>query len=52
VTGGGIGGVTDLAFVEPSKRFADRIVPECGQNRVALELLPGSMRERNMRERI
>ena len=35
-----------------SKRFADRIVPECGQNRVALELLPGSMRERNMRERI
>jgi uridine kinase len=30
-----------LAFVEPSKRFADVIVPEGGQNRVALELLLG-----------
>jgi uridine kinase len=35
-----------LAFVEPSKRFADVIVPEGGQNRVALELLLGSMRGR------
>lgn len=28
-----------LAFVEPSKRFADVIIPEGGENRVALELL-------------
>jgi uridine kinase len=28
-----------LAFVEPSKRFADLIIPEGGQNRVALELI-------------
>lgn len=30
-----------LAFVEPSKRFADVIIPEGGQNRVALDLLLG-----------
>ena len=30
-----------LAFVEPSKRFADVIIPEGGHNRVALELLLG-----------
>ncbi len=35
-----------LAFVEPSKRFADVIVPEGGQNRVALELLLGLLRGR------
>lgn len=35
-----------LAFVEPSKRFADVIVPEGGQNRVALELLVGTVRGR------
>src|SRR5580693_2267977 len=35
-----------LAFVEPSKRFADLIVPEGGQNRVALELLLGLVRGR------
>jgi uridine kinase len=35
-----------LAFVEPSKRFADIIVPEGGQNRVALELLLGLVRGR------
>ena len=35
-----------LAFVEPSKRFADVIVPEGGQNRVALELLLGLTRGR------
>jgi uridine kinase len=28
-----------IAFVEPSKRFADIIVPEGGQNRVALDLI-------------
>jgi len=35
-----------LAFVEPSKRFADVIVPEGGHNRVALELLLGLVRGR------
>jgi uridine kinase len=35
-----------LAFVEPSKRFADVILPEGGQNRVALEMLLGSVRGR------
>jgi len=35
-----------IAFVEPSKRFADIIIPEGGQNRVALELLLGSVRGR------
>ena len=30
-----------LEFVEPSKRFADLIIPEGGDNRVALELLLG-----------
>lgn len=33
-----------LAFVEPSKRFADIIVPEGGENRVALELLASHVR--------
>ena len=28
-----------LRFVEPSKRWADIIVPEGGENRVAIELL-------------
>jgi uridine kinase len=28
-----------LAFVEPSKRFADVIVPEGGENKVALEMI-------------
>jgi uridine kinase len=28
-----------LAFVEPSKRFADLIIPEGGQNRVALNMI-------------
>ena len=35
-----------LAFVEPSKRFADVIVPEGGENRVALELLVSHVRAR------
>lgn len=35
-----------LAFVEPSKRFADIIVPEGGQNRVALDLILGHLRGR------
>ena len=28
-----------IAFVEPSKRFADVIIPEGGQNRVAREMI-------------
>ena len=34
-----------LAFVEPSKRHADMIIPEGGQNRVALDLILGGLRE-------
>ncbi len=33
-----------LAFVEPSKRYADLIVPEGGQNRVALEMIGARLR--------
>lgn len=33
-----------LAFVEPSKRFADLVIPEGGQNRVALELILSHLR--------
>ncbi len=35
-----------LAFVEPSKRHADVIIPEGGQNRVALDVLVSHVRER------
>ncbi len=35
-----------LAFVEPSKRFADLIVPEGGQNKVALDLILSHVRAR------
>ena len=31
------------AFVEPSKRYADIIIPEGGMNQVALEMLMGRM---------
>lgn len=34
-----------MAFVEPSKEWADVIIPEGGQNRVALDLLLGRIRE-------
>ncbi|MEM1034981.1 MAG: uridine kinase [Myxococcota bacterium] len=34
-----------LAFVEPSKRHADVIIPEGGENRVALDLLLGRINE-------
>lgn len=33
-----------LAFVEPSKRFADVIIPEGGENRIAIDLLVGRIR--------
>jgi uridine kinase len=35
-----------VAFVEPSKRFADVIIPEGGQNRVALDFLLSFVRQR------
>lgn len=35
-----------LAFVEPSKRFADIVIPEGGQNQVALEFLLSFVRQR------
>ena len=35
-----------LAFVEPSKRFADIIIPEGGQNLVALDLILSHVRAR------
>jgi uridine kinase len=35
-----------IAFVEPSKRHADMIIPEGGQNRVALDMILGGIRER------
>ena len=34
-----------LAFVEPSKRHADVIIPEGGQNRVALGVILSRIRE-------
>jgi uridine kinase len=34
-----------LAFVEPSKRHADVVIPEGGQNRVALDVLLSRIRE-------
>jgi uridine kinase len=33
-----------LEFVEPSKRWADLIIPEGGENRVALDLIIGKLR--------
>jgi uridine kinase len=35
-----------LAFVEPTKRFADIVIPEGGQNRVALDFLLSFVRQR------
>jgi uridine kinase len=32
-----------LAFVEPSKRFADVIIPEGGENRIAIDLILGRL---------
>ena len=33
-------------FVEPSKRYADVIIPEGGHNVVSIDLLSGKIRER------
>ncbi|MFL6230857.1 MAG: uridine kinase [Pyrinomonadaceae bacterium] len=38
-------------FVEPSKRFADVIIPEGGHNQVSIDLLSGKIRERLAEER-
>lgn len=35
-----------LSFVEPSKRFADIVIPEGGQNRVALDFVLSFVRQR------
>jgi uridine kinase len=35
-----------MQFVEPSKRYADVIIPEGGYNRVGIELICGRIRER------
>jgi uridine kinase len=34
-----------LKFVEPSKRFADVIIPNGGLNRVAMEMVVSRLRE-------
>ncbi|MEY2733173.1 MAG: uridine kinase, partial [Gemmatimonadota bacterium] len=35
-----------LQFVEPSKRYADLIIPHGGENRVATDLLVATIRRR------
>ncbi len=35
-----------LQFIEPSKRYADIIVPRGGENRIAIDLIKAKMRER------
>ncbi len=35
-----------MQFVEPSKRYADVIIPEGGQNLVGIDLISGKIRER------
>src|SRR5947207_14317156 len=35
-----------MQFVEPSKRFADVIIPEGGHNRVSIDIISGKIRER------
>ena len=39
-----------MQFVEPSKRFADVIIPEGGHNLVSIDLIGGTIRERLARE--
>jgi len=34
-----------LQFIEPSKRYADLIVPRGGENRIAIEMIQAKMRE-------
>ena len=35
-----------LQFIEPSKRYADIIVPRGGENRIAIDIIKAKMRER------
>jgi uridine kinase len=35
-----------IQFVEPSKRYADVIIPEGGHNLVSIDLISGKIRER------
>ncbi|HEX8853754.1 MAG TPA: uridine kinase, partial [Pyrinomonadaceae bacterium] len=35
-----------MQFVEPSKRYADVIIPEGGHNLVSIDLISGKIRER------
>jgi uridine kinase len=39
-----------MQFVEPSKRFADVIIPEGGHNLVSIDLISGKIRERLARK--
>jgi uridine kinase len=39
-----------MQFVEPSKRYADVIIPEGGSNLVGIDLISGKIRERLARE--
>ena len=34
-----------LQFIEPTKRYADLIVPEGGRNRVAIDILVSTIRQ-------
>ncbi|PRR77014.1 Uridine kinase [Clostridium liquoris] len=34
-----------MQFIEPSKRYADIIIPEGGQNKVAIDLIVGNIRQ-------
>ncbi len=40
-----------MAFVEPSKRYADIIVPHGGNNEIAIEMLVGAINERLVKTR-
>ena len=35
-----------MQFIEPSKRYADVIIPEGGYNLVSIDLISGKIRER------
>ena len=39
-----------MQFIEPSKRFADVIIPEGGHNLVSIDLISGKIRERLARD--
>ncbi|MBL8922500.1 MAG: uridine kinase [Myxococcaceae bacterium] len=40
-----------LAFIEPSKRWADIVVPHGGNNEIAIDMLVGALRSRLSRKR-